>query len=191
MPRSKKKTVKLSSLIPDDKNFNKGTDLGSAMLKKSMNKFGTTRSIVIDKNNKIIAGNKSADTAGALGIDNVQIIESDGKTLFAIRRNDIDLDTPEGREMALADNIAAKENIIIDAELVEAELGEVVMEEYHMIDSDEESGGGAAKSMKENLLPFKRTHVLLSFHPQLLLKLQAHLQAITEIEGVEYEQSSN
>ena len=118
---------KTSDHIPDDKNFNIGSEAGGALIKNSFKKFGSGRSILIDKNNKIIAGNKSVEYSG---IDDVQIIESDGKRLIAVKRTDIDLDTPEGREMALADNATAKANIIFDAELIEAELGEAVCEEW-------------------------------------------------------------
>ena len=124
------KTVKISQLIPDDKNFNKGSEYGNSLIEKSFRKFGAGRSILLDKNNRIIAGNKSVENAAAIGLEEVQIVESDGKRIIAVKRTDIDLDTPEGREMALADNATAKANIVFDAELVEAELGEAVCEEW-------------------------------------------------------------
>jgi site-specific DNA-methyltransferase (adenine-specific) len=58
------------------------------------------------------------------------IVESDGTQLIAVKRTDIDLDSPQGREMALADNASAKANIVFDAELIEAELGEAVCVEW-------------------------------------------------------------
>lgn len=122
--------AKISDLIPDDKNFNTGSEYGNSLIEKSFRKFGAGRSILIDKNNRIIAGNKSVENAAAIGMEDVQIIESDGKKIIAVKRTDIDLDSPEGREMALADNASAKANIIFDAELIEAELGEVVCEEW-------------------------------------------------------------
>jgi hypothetical protein len=124
------KTFKITDLIPDDKNFNKGSEFGNSLIEKSFSKFGAGRSILLDKNNRIIAGNKSVENAAAIGMEDVQIVESDGKRIIAVKRTDIDLDTPEGREMALADNATAKANIIFDAELVEAELGEAVCEEW-------------------------------------------------------------
>jgi len=60
----------------------------------------------------------------------VQIVESDGKRIKAVKRMDIDLDSPEGREMALADNATAKANIVFDAELIEAEVGEAICIEW-------------------------------------------------------------
>jgi hypothetical protein len=117
----------VTSLIADDKNFNKGSEVGAEMIRKSFQKFGSGRSILIDKNNRIIAGNKSVEFSG---LKDVMIVESDGTQLIAVKRTDIDLDSPQGREMALADNASAKANIVFDAELVESELGEAVCEEW-------------------------------------------------------------
>jgi DNA modification methylase len=130
MAKNKETDIKLSDLIPDDKNFNKGSEYGNGLIEKSFSKFGAGRSILIDKNNRIIAGNKSVENAMSIGLDDVQIVESDGKRIIAVKRMDIDLDTPQGREMALADNASAKANIVFDAELIEAELGEATAVEW-------------------------------------------------------------
>lgn len=123
----KEKLIKKSDLIPDNKNFNKGSQLGQELIKKSISKFGAGRSILIDKNNRIIAGNKTTENFEG---EDVLVIETTGEKLIAVKRTDIDLDSPEGREMALADNATAKENIVFDAELIEAEVGEAVCEEW-------------------------------------------------------------
>ena len=122
--------MKISDLIPDDKNFNIGNKEGIALIEKSLKKFSAGRSILIDKNNRIIAGNKTVENAIKTGFEDVQIVESDGKRIIAVKRTDIDLDSPEGREMALADNATAKENIMFDVELIEAEVSEAVCEEW-------------------------------------------------------------
>jgi hypothetical protein len=127
MKSKQTENIKATSLIADDKNFNKGSENGAEMIRKSFQKFGAGRSILLDKNNRIIAGNKSVEFSG---IEDVLIVESDGTQLIAVKRTDIDLDSPQGREMALADNASAKANIVFDAELIEAELGEAVCEEW-------------------------------------------------------------
>jgi DNA modification methylase len=127
MKSKQTENIKATSLIADDKNFNKGSENGAEMIRKSFEKFGAGRSILLDKNNRIIAGNKSVEYSG---IEDVLIVESDGTQLIAVKRTDIDLDSPQGREMALADNSSAKANIVFDAELIEAELGEAVCEEW-------------------------------------------------------------
>ena len=121
---------KITDLKFDDKNFNKGTQYGKHLMEKSLSKFGAGRSILIDKNNRIIAGNKTTENFGELGNENVQIVETDGKTLIAVKRNDIDLNTPEGRAFALADNQTAKTNIDFDFELLENELDKSELEDW-------------------------------------------------------------
>ncbi len=110
--------VKIKDLIPDDANFNTGTEFGNALIEKSLTKFGAGRSVLLDKNNRIIAGNKTIENAAANGFDNVQIVETDGKTIIAVKRTDVDLNTKKGREMALADNATAKANISWDQEVI-------------------------------------------------------------------------
>ena len=129
---------KITDLKFDDKNFNKGTQYGKSLMEKSLSKFGAGRSILIDKNNRIIAGNKTTENFGELGLEDVQIVETDGKTLIAVRRNDIDLNTPEGREFALADNQTAKSNIDFDFDYLESELGEDTLEEWGIEIPEEE-----------------------------------------------------
>lgn len=108
--------TKIDSLIPDTLNANKGTEYGQHLIEASISKFGFGRSILLDKNNKIIAGNKATENAGAVGIDDVIIVESDGTKIIAVKRTDIDLDSQAGRELAMADNSSAKANISWDME---------------------------------------------------------------------------
>ena len=110
--------INISELVPDDMNFNNGTLKGRALLDKSFQKFGAGRSILVDKNNRIIAGNKSAISASARGIREVRIIETNGDELVAVKRTDIDLSSAEGREMALADNMTSKINFKLDYNVI-------------------------------------------------------------------------
>lgn len=112
------KTVDIGTLIPDDHNFNRGTEEGARLMQKSFEQFGAGRSVLVDKDNRIIAGNKSTKAAAESGIKRVRIIETDGTELIAVKRTDITLDSKEGRELALADNATAQINLSWD----EAEL---------------------------------------------------------------------
>lgn len=105
-------------LVPDNKNFNKGTQFGEHLMDESLRKFGLGRSILLDKNDRIIAGNKTTEKAGELGFEKVVIVETDGSTLVAVKRNDIDLDSQKGRELALADNATSKANLSWDEEMI-------------------------------------------------------------------------
>ena len=113
------KKGKLSELIPDDKNLNKHTQYGMSLLEKSVrgHKFG--RSILVDKNNRIIAGNGIVETAANIGAEDIRIIETTGDELVVVKRTDVDLDTKEGREMALADNATSAADLEWDMEKME------------------------------------------------------------------------
>ena len=114
---SETKDIKISDLQFDDKNFNKHTQFGMALIEKSLRQNGAGRSILLDKNNRIIAGNGVIETAGQIGMEDVQIVESDGTKIIAVKRTDIDLDSKQGREMALADNATAAADLEWDAEV--------------------------------------------------------------------------
>jgi len=108
--------LKIKDLLPDEANFNTGTEFGNSLIDKSLSKFGAGRSILLDKNNRIIAGNKTIENAAANGFNDIVVVETTGKQIVAVKRTDIDLNTKRGREMALADNATAKANISWDAQ---------------------------------------------------------------------------
>ena len=118
------KEAKLSDLVFDDKNFNKHTEYGMSLIEKSIRNNGAGRSILIDKNNRIIAGNGVTEVAGQIGLDDVQIVESDGSKIIAVKRTDIDLDSKQGREMALADNATGAADLQWDAEELQKAMDE-------------------------------------------------------------------
>ena len=118
----------IKDLTFDGKNFNKHSEYGMGLLEKSVSKFGMGRSILVDKNNRIIAGNGITETAGNIGIEQVRFIDTDGQEIIAVRRNDIDLDSPEGREMALADNATSEANLKWDKVAIAEELGQEIAE---------------------------------------------------------------
>ena len=104
-------TVNIEELVQDQHNFNKGTEEGARLMEKSFTELGAGRSILIDKDGNIIAGNKSQKAAMAAGIKKVRVIESDGTELIAVKRTDISIDSKEGRELALADNLTTQVNL--------------------------------------------------------------------------------
>jgi hypothetical protein len=83
-PHSPNGLVAFSKILPDQANANRGTKRGAALIKKSLKEYGAGRSILLDKNNRMIAGNKTLAqaAAGKSGIKGVRIIETDGSELF-------------------------------------------------------------------------------------------------------------
>lgn len=121
---AEEKVLNIEELQQDDKNFNAGTEEGQRMMEKSFSELGAGRSILIDKNGKIIAGNKSQQAAIAAGIKKVRVIETTGDELVAVKRTDIDINSKKGREMALADNATTKVNLVFDHVELEKEMFE-------------------------------------------------------------------
>ena len=114
MKKEDKQTMNIEDLRQDGHNFNKGTHEGQRLIEKSFKELGAGRSILIDKDNNIIAGNKSQQAAIASGIQKVRVIETDGTELIAVKRTDVELDSAKGRLLAFADNKTAEVNLSWD-----------------------------------------------------------------------------
>ena len=111
--------MKVTDLIPDKRNANRGTDRGRDELAKSLETLGAGRSILIDKEGRIIAGNKTAEAAGKAGLEDVVIIQSDGSKIVAVQRTDLDLEEdPEARKLAFADNRVAELDLDWDIDAI-------------------------------------------------------------------------
>ena len=109
--KSKQNVVAIDQLIPDNANANRGTLYGQELLRKSFRNLGAGRSVLLDKNNRIIAGNKSKDAAQMEGIKDVIVVDTEGDVLVAVKRTDMSLDSKEGRDMSIADNATGEKNL--------------------------------------------------------------------------------
>lgn len=119
--------VDIDTLRQDTHNFNRGTEEGQELMERSFKELGAGRSILLDREGNIIAGNKSQQAARKAGIKKVRVIETTGDELIAVKRTDIDIDSAEGRRMALLDNLTTQVNLAWDTseiETVQAEMPE-------------------------------------------------------------------
>lgn len=98
----------------DDKNFNKHTEFGMGLLENSLRELGAGRSILVDKDNNIIAGNGIVEAANNAGITKTRVIETDGTELVVVKRKDMRLDSEKGRKMAMADNATTEADLSWD-----------------------------------------------------------------------------
>jgi DNA modification methylase len=92
----------IKDLKSDHKNARKRTDRSAKLIAESLQRFGAARSIVIDEENRILAGNGTIEGAKAAGIKNVRVIETDGTEIIAVKRTGLTEDEKIG--LALADN---------------------------------------------------------------------------------------
>ena len=95
----------ISNLTPDPKNARKRTTLSSGVIQRSLEEFGACRSIVIDENDVIRAGNGTVEEAGQLGIERVIVVEASGNEIVAVKRRG--LTEEQWKKYAIADNTAS------------------------------------------------------------------------------------
>ena len=119
------KIINIEELVQDEHNFNKGTDEGGKLMERSFKEMGAGRSVLIDKHGKIIAGNKSQKAAIAAGIKRVRVIETTGDELIAVKRTDVELESEQGRKMALLDNLTTQVNLAWDEAELQTITGEI------------------------------------------------------------------
>jgi DNA modification methylase len=92
----------VKDLKSDHKNARRRTDRSASLIAESLKRFGAARSIVIDEDGRILAGNGTVEGAKKAGIDKLRIIEAEGDELIAVRRAGLTEDEKVG--LALADN---------------------------------------------------------------------------------------
>jgi hypothetical protein len=106
-PKKRTKTLThIKDLVPDPKNRRKHTPRNVGMIVDALNKVGAGRSIVIDENNEVLAGNATIEAAGEAGITKVKVVETNGSEVVAVRRTGLTDD--QKRDLAMYDNRAAE-----------------------------------------------------------------------------------
>jgi DNA modification methylase len=92
----------IGDLKSDHKNARRRTDRSASLIAESLKRYGAARSIVIDEDGRILAGNGTVEGAKKAGINKVRVIEAEGDELIAVRRAGLSEDQKVG--LALADN---------------------------------------------------------------------------------------
>lgn len=87
----------------DARNYRKHNDRNKVLINKSLKECGAGRSIVIDNENNIIAGNGVYSQAQLLGIP-TKIIETNGSELIVVKRTDLKTDDAKRKQLAVMDN---------------------------------------------------------------------------------------
>ena len=188
------KVIKIKDLIQDDHNFNRGNERGQELIVKSFKEFGAGRSVLVDKNNRLIGGNKAQLGAIDAGLEDAIIVDTTGDKLVVVRRNDIDLDSEKGRKMALADNATQQANLEWNEDEINAakDTWNVHPEEWDV--KTEQDGGIPLELQGEDLLPdaldnvqgedrTEMQRVILVYYPdqEERVKEMLHLESIDKV----------
>lgn len=115
----------LADLTPDPNNARRHNPRNVGMIERALGEVGAARSIVIDEDGTVLAGNATIEAAAAAGIERVQVVDADGETIVAVRRTGLTL--AQKTALALYDNRAAELATGWDADVLAAiaEAGEV------------------------------------------------------------------
>jgi hypothetical protein len=129
------KDVLISDVKTDSANANRGNVQGRKLLKNSLKKLGAGRSILLDKNNTVLAGNKTLEEARKQGFKKVRVIDTEGDELIAVRRTDLEAKDKKAQELAIADNRIAQVDLAWDPEVLrqsEVELDELFSDKVEL-----------------------------------------------------------
>jgi hypothetical protein len=123
--------MKLSELTQDPKNANTGTCRGKTAVERSLLNCGAGRSIVIDKDGIILAGNTTAAAAQSAGLnEEVILVETDGSQLVVVIRTDLTAADKKARTLAVADNRTAELGLEWDPDVLKELSGELELKDY-------------------------------------------------------------
>ena len=110
----------------DKRNYRKHNDKNKSLIRKSLEECGAGRSIVIDNNGEIIAGNGIYEQAQKLGLK-TKIIETDGSDLVVVKRTDLNTDDDKRKKLAVMDN-STSDSSEFDLELLQVDFDEDALE---------------------------------------------------------------
>lgn len=96
----------IGDLTPDPKNARKHNPRNVGMIVDALHEVGAARSIVVDEDGVVLAGNATVEAAAEAGITKVMVVDADGETIVAVRRTG--LTEREKTRLALFDNRAAE-----------------------------------------------------------------------------------
>ena len=118
-PAEQGKEIKIAAdLIQDANNYRKHSDTNKARIRKSIDEAGLGRSVVIDADGVLVAGN---GVQSVIDKDTpVRVVETDGTELVVVKRTDLHMGDPRRKTLALADN-ATSDDVEWDFDAIEAD----------------------------------------------------------------------
>lgn len=112
----------------DSRNYRKHSDKNKSLINKSLKECGAGRSIVIDNEDNIIAGNGIYEQAQKLKMP-VKVIETDGSELVVVKRTDLQTDDAKRKQLAVMDN-STSDSSEFDFELLQADFDTEELEDW-------------------------------------------------------------
>lgn len=112
----------------DPNNYRIHTDKNKRIIRKSLEDCGAGRSVLVDKDNILIAGNGVYEQAQEMGLK-VRVIESDGSELVVVKRTDLSSEDEKRKHLALADNHTS-DTSVFDMDLVMEDFSDDLLKDF-------------------------------------------------------------
>lgn len=189
---TKKKTeaeepMTAADLIQDEHNYRKHSETNKKRIRKSIDEAGLGRSVVVDADGVLIAGNGVASVID--GDTPVRVIETDGTELVVVKRTDLHEGDERRKKLAMGDN-AAGDEVEWDMEAIEADGWEQdELEDWGVVECKDD---GEKLNMDEFFAPNegqqqKKNETLTVEIPESLADKKPDIKAIIEQTLVDYE----
>lgn len=126
-----RQTIKTHTIMEikfDKRNYRKHSDSNKRKIKKSLQECGAGRSVLVDADDTLIAGNGVFEQAQAMGIP-TRVIETDGTELVVVKRTDLRTDDDKRKLLAMADN-ATSDNVEWDVDMMVQDFDEAFFKDW-------------------------------------------------------------
>ena len=127
--------MKVTDLKFDTRNYRKHGDKNKKLIRKSIQEVGLGRSIVVDANNEIVAGN---GLVSQLDKDTpVRVVETTGGELVVVKRTDLQTGDDRRKALAIYDN-STSDASEFDIELLKADFTDKELQNFGIMDDVED-----------------------------------------------------
>lgn len=134
--------MELRDIKYDKKNYRKHSDKNKELIRKSIEETGFGRSVVIDSENELIAGN---GVVSQLPKDTkIKVVETDGSELVVVKRIDLKTEDKKRKELARNDNATSdkvewdNDTLVADFSLDELEKWGIEIPTKEEVETEEE-----------------------------------------------------
>lgn len=147
----------MSEIKQDSHNYRIHNDRNKRLINKSLKECGAGRSILLDKDDVIIAGNGVYEQSQELGLK-VRVIETDGTELIAIKRRDLSTSDEKRKLLALADNHTSDTSdfdigaIMMDFSMDDLDAWEFDINDFDILDNTSSSNENSIGKLQDRFI---------------------------------------
>lgn len=119
--------MEIKDLKQDKRNYRRHNEKNLQLIKKSVEEVGFGRSIVIDNENNIIAGNGLVSQVAKS--TPIKVVETNGSELVVVKRTDLATDDDKRKQLAVMDN-STSDSSEFDFELLNEDFESETLQDW-------------------------------------------------------------